>query len=78
MLENGSRQFVWATIAQLEELEEETEEIEAWENPYTWLYNYNEEINKLIREREKSEREYTRALEDETTSAKELLDISKK
>lgn len=76
-LEDDSRQFVWATIAEMESIAEAAgTAVEEWENPYTWLYNYNEKINQLVREREKSERAYTKALEDETVSAEELLQLS--
>jgi hypothetical protein len=77
LLEDGTRQFVWATVAEMESMAEAAgTAAEKWENPYTWLYNYNEEINRLTREREKAERDYTKALEDETVTAKELLKIS--
>ena len=78
LLEDGTRQFVWATVAEMESIAEAAgTAIEEWENPYTWLYNYNEEINRLTREREKAERDYTRALEDESLTAEKLLAISK-
>lgn len=54
------------------------EDFEAWENPYDELYNLNKELNALIREREKLERSYERALEDSATSAKELAEITGK
>ena len=74
----GGQQFVWATVEELNSVADAAgTAIEAWENPYTWLYNYNEEINRLTREREKAERAYTRALEDESSSAQDLLEISK-
>jgi hypothetical protein len=73
-----SMSFVWANAAELATSAEKAgNEIEAWEDSYGWIYNYNEELNRLIREREKAERAYTRALEDETKSASELLAISK-
>jgi hypothetical protein len=66
LLEDGTRQFVWATVAEIESIANAAgTALEDWENTYTWLYNYNEEITRLTREREKAEREYTRALEDE-------------
>ena len=40
-------------------------EEEKWENPYDWLYNYNERITALSREREKIERRISKLLEDE-------------
>lgn len=48
---------------------------ENWESTYNYMYNYNEQINALIREREKLERAYQRAVEDSTKSAKELKEI---
>jgi hypothetical protein len=77
LLEDGTRQFVWATVAEMESVAKAAGTAEeAWENPYTWLYNYNEEITRLTREREKAERDYTKALEDETVTAEKLLEIS--
>jgi hypothetical protein len=71
-------QFVWATAAEMQSIANAADTVkEAWENPYTWLYNYNEEINRLTREREKAERDYDRVLESEKVSAGELLDITK-
>ena len=48
---------------------------ENWESTYNYMYNYNEQINALIREREKLERAYQRAVEDSTKSVKELEEI---
>lgn len=48
---------------------------ENWESTYNYMYNYNEQINALIREREKLERAYQRAVEDSTKSVKELKEI---
>jgi chromosome segregation ATPase len=77
LLEDGTRQFVWATVAEMESMAEAAgTAAEKWENPYSWLYNYTEEINRLTREREKAERDYTKALEDETVTAEKLLEIS--
>lgn len=45
--------------------EELKDDIENWENPYDWLYNYNEKINALAREREQIERRISRLIEDE-------------
>ena len=75
---DGSKKFVWATQNNLMDATEAAgTALEAWENPYTWLYNYNEEINRLTREREKVERAYNRALEDSSSSASELLALSR-
>jgi uncharacterized protein with GYD domain len=77
VMEDGTQQFVWATADMLSSAAEEAGTIaEAWENPYTWLYNYNEEINRVIREREKSERAFNRALEEEGTNVQDLLKLS--
>lgn len=53
------------------------EEIEMWESSYTYLYNYNEEINRLIKEREKAEKRYNRAIQSSTASAQDLLQTQK-
>jgi hypothetical protein len=45
-------------------------DFKAWENPYDELYNLNQKLNTVVRQREKIERAYGRALEDNTTSAK--------
>ena len=77
-LSDGSKQFVFATEDNLSTAAETAGTIfEAWENPYDWLYNYNQEINRVIKEREKAEREYSRLLEDESSSAADLLASSK-
>lgn len=71
------KKFVWATAGELQSIAEAAgTAFEAWENPYSWLYNYNEQINKLTREREKLERRYSRLLEQEGASAQELLKTS--
>lgn len=44
---------------------------------YDWIFNYNEQINRLLRERNKIEREYTRLLEDQNSSAEEILQKSR-
>lgn len=50
--ENGVTEFVSYTKDALEGLAEQVGTLgEKWENPYTWLYNANERINTLIRER---------------------------
>ena len=50
--ENGVTEFVSYTKDALEGLAEQIGTLsEKWENPYTWLYNANERINALIRER---------------------------
>jgi hypothetical protein len=78
-LENGAREFVWATAEELQTTAKIADTaVEMWENPYTWLYNQNEQLNRLSRERERIEREYTRALEDESKTAEDLLAISQK
>lgn len=77
-LEDRSTSFVWTTVEELDSIAEAAgTAIEKWENPYTWLYNYNEEINRLIREREKAERSYNKALESETATAETLINLSK-
>ena len=77
MLENGERQFVWATVSEMQTIAKAASTaVEAWENPYTWLYNYNEEINRLTRDREKAERDYARLLKEESADAEDILAIS--
>lgn len=50
--------------------------LEAWENPYDELYNLNHKLNAQIREREKLERDYERAVKDSGKSAQDLADIT--
>lgn len=77
-LEGGSKQFIWATGEELATVANMAgTAIESWENPYDWLFNFNEQINQQIREREKAERAFTKALEDETKTAADLLELSK-
>ena len=49
---------------------------EVWENPYDELYNLNYKLNAAIREREKLERNYERAVKDSGKSAQDLADIT--
>ena len=51
-------------------------DFKAWENPYDELYNLNQKLNTVIRQREKIERAYGRALEDNATSAKQLATLT--
>lgn len=48
-----------------------------WKSAYTWIYNQTARINKLTRERERIERQYTLALEEEKKTAKEIYELSK-
>jgi len=49
-----------------------------WENPYDWLWNITEQINKTLYQRERLERKYKLAVEDTAKSAEDLYNISKK
>ena len=51
---------------------------EPWKNPYDWLWNITEQINKNLYQRERLERKYKLAVEDSIKSAEDLYDISKK
>lgn len=48
----------------------------AWKNPYDELYNKVEELNENLRDREYIQREYNRLLEDQNTTAQELINKS--
>jgi hypothetical protein len=50
----------------------------AWENPYDELYNLNQELNALLREREKLERAYARAVKNSATTTQDLVNLSSK
>lgn len=52
-------------------------ETDEWVSSYDWMYNANEKINDLIREREKLERKYQRTLKDSNISADALLGTTK-
>lgn len=55
---------------------DDSSETETWENPYDEIYNLNKKINAVIRERERLERNYERALNDSSKTAQELADIT--
>lgn len=78
-LGDGSKEFAWATKNNLADAAEAAGTvIEMWENPYDELYNLNQSLNATIRERERLERSYDRALKDSSTSAQELANITGK
>lgn len=49
-----------------------------WENPYDELFNLDKELSATIRERERAERAYERALKDTSVTAKEVAEITEK
>jgi hypothetical protein len=51
---------------------------EKWENPYDELFNLDKQLSATIRERERAERAYERALKDTSVTAKELAEITEK
>ena len=51
-----------------------TEE-EKWKNEIDWLYNLLEDINEVIREREKLEHRYERLLEQRNASLSDLIEL---
>ena len=51
-------------------------QIEEWETSYDWLYNANEKMNALIRDREKAERAYNKALKDSSVTAEKLKEAT--
>ena len=74
---DGSKKFVWATQnTLLDAIDAAGTAIDTWENPYDELYNLNHKLNAAIREREKLERNYERAVEDSGKSAQDLADIT--
>lgn len=74
---DGSKKFVWATQnTLLDAIDAAGTAIDTWENPYDELYNLNHKLNAAIREREKLERNYERAVEDSSKSAQDLADIT--
>ena len=77
-LTNDSTKFYFGTLENLNTAANSAGTLlEAWENPYDWIYNFNEENNNLLRERERLERRFSRTLAEENSSAAELLDITK-
>ncbi len=48
------------------------EAAEIWENTFDWLYNLTEDINEILRDREKIERQYDKILAKRNTTAKDL------
>ena len=74
---DGSKKFVWAAQnSLLDSTDAAGTAIEAWENPYDELYNLNHKLNAAIREREKLERDYERAVEDSGKSVRDLAAIT--
>ena len=70
---NKTLSVVKYDVSALEKLEEDDDDDDSWQNPWDWLYNKNNEINQLIREREKLERSYQKILEDENSSVEDVL-----
>lgn len=50
--------------------------VDSWESAYDWIYNYTQQSEALVREREKAERTYLRLLESEQYTAEEVLKTS--
>ena len=73
---DGTMKFVLATGEEIQQILEDTGIIEEWENPYDELYNLNQELNALLREREKLERAYARAVKDTATTTQDLVYLS--
>ena len=73
--ENGIKEFVSYTKYQLESLADIAgTSTEKWENPYTWLYNENERINALIRQRTLLEREWEDSVTDNGKNLQDVLE----
>lgn len=76
---DGALAFIWSKSSELiTNLKEAGGNLELWESPYTWLYNYNERINSQIRERERLERKYTKAVENSSKSVQDLTENTQK
>jgi hypothetical protein len=75
-LEDGSNKFVMATEDILGGAINTAGTEGEWENPYDELYNLNNQLNSLIRDRERLEKNYDRALESSTKSATDLANIT--
>lgn len=50
---------------------------EKWENDIDWLYNLLEDINEVLRDREKLEKRYDRMLERRNASLSDLIELQK-
>lgn len=48
-----------------------------WESPYTWLDNYSERVQSLLRQYEKLERKYDKLVEKEEDSPQDLINTSR-
>ena len=57
---------------------DKNKEEEPWKDPYDWLWNITQQINKVLYQRERLERKYKLAVEDSLQTTKDLYDISKK
>lgn len=63
-IEDDTNIFHWGMARLNEEAKKAVEEVEAWENPYDWLWNANQRVNALLRERNRLERDYNNMLDD--------------
>jgi hypothetical protein len=74
-VEDGTIKFIWNTQeVLLASLEEVGSAVKKWISPYDRLFNLNEALNGTIREREKLERKYNRALAENNLTAQEMAD----
>ena len=71
-IEDGVQIWHWG-VAELEDAAKDlVGKIEGWLNPYDWLYNTNQDINAQLRERERLERKWSLALEDNSLTVNEM------
>lgn len=63
-VDEGLYRFHWGLDDLLDEIDEVGLALERWWNPYDWLWNANQQINAVLRERQRLEREWMLMTED--------------
>ena len=68
----GKLQFNWSQAVGKDDSSKSKEDKD-WENPYNWLYNLNQRMNAVLRQRNQLEVEYNRLVRDNGLTAQEHL-----
>lgn len=73
---DGTKEFIWTTGEFYERMLEESDaKTEKWVSTFDRMFNLNEALNGTIRERERAEKAYSRALANNCASAQDMADI---
>lgn len=73
-VEEGVEVWHWGMAEAMEIADDLGKKIDGWLNPYDWLYNSNQQINAQLIERERLERRWSNALEDNNLTVSEMSD----